>query len=376
MLLTLCLYLSGRLTLCLCLHCSGALSLNFSRFGSNAVSFSLLGFSDPAGFFFGGEALCFCLGFGFNPLGFVFRGLTFSLDCGKLFVSILDDGGGSPAPMQEHGAVGVGNNSPSQGTRGLGTGFELAQKLFHECSRRQNSSSSRGGGSGGGTVRLIHCLLRRVFKSSDLSGHGAFDVFREKSCLTFLRFGVCRINRRPELRVLSVRDGDSESLAGYLGVDQTVLGIIDSGQRAPVAVLPLDVEREGDLAAFRQRVGQELGGLRAEAFDRLVRILGLGRVDVQETNGYVLVLEVDDQCVSVDHADNPRFVFVGCVGDDHGGSRDSYGSHSGNGRFFRGDHSWTSDACAAKTGRRRIIASVSAERLALQMVRYKIPPCC
>jgi len=123
--------------------------------------------------------------------------------------------------------------------------------------------------------------------------------------------------------VVSIDDDDGgEALARDFGIDQCVVGSED-GRQSPVE--PVDafaVVLEPDHGAGRKQVAEVRRCLRPEALHRLVRVLRLGSVDVEQADWLGSATKFHFDGVAVDDARNDGGVsrWFGRQHDDGGGA--------------------------------------------------------
>ncbi len=96
------------------------------------------------------------------------------------------------------------------------------------------------------------------------------------------------LDRTVVLVVWLEEDCNAQPLPGDLGVDERFVLCEDGSQGPAVLVHAFDVEIQSHCGAGRESLLQIAGCFKAEAFDRLVRMLGFGRIHVKEPNGLFL----------------------------------------------------------------------------------------
>ena len=153
--------------------------------------------------------------------------------------------------------------------------------------------------------------VQRGGQRCHLGRDGAVDRRRKQAPGVLARVLGCLGDLTKEPVVGFEQHRDAEPRSSDLRVDQGVR-FDDTGQGAPVAVLALLVVLQLDLGARRQPLGEEGRGLRAQALHRMVGMLGLRGVDVQQPDRELLPSDLGDQGVAVDHTDHfPAVVVVG-----------------------------------------------------------------
>lgn len=181
--------------------------------------------------------------------------------------------------------------------------FERGTQGFCCCNRGGKYANGCRRGLGSFGDRLFHCF---VDSRGDLLNLGWHRTFRGRIIETCLVCGCLRLRFLHDVEVLAVwfeQDSNPESLAGYFGIDQRAILQSHGGKNAVVLVGLLHIEVQPHRGAGWQHALQKGGRLRAQTFNRLIRMLCLRGVDVEESDPLVLTLKFDDQSVAVDDPD-------------------------------------------------------------------------